>query len=596
MVRTSCSSFPPLRLAAGDTLPGTFVDDAEETGVSPGTGIGEEHHQLIRRTRLKQIVSVLTRHGLGYLPERFGLGHLLPFQHGLLGHTARDEPYTRADHLRLALEELGTTAIKIGQILSTRADLLPPAYIDELAKLRDHVPAVPVAAIRSAIERELGRPLVEIFASFDDEPLASASIGQVHAARLPSGEQVVIKIQKPGIAEQVDIDLRLLLDLARIAQRRSEIARQYDLVAIVEEFAWTLRSELDYEREGRNADAFRTMFADNPDVVIPTIDWTRTTTRVLTMQRLDGIGIDDGERLARAGIDRKQLAKRSANLVLTEVFDHGFYHADPHPGNFLVLQGGVIGALDFGLVGRIGGRTRLDLLDLLSAVIARDADRAVDVFGALGVAGIDAARLAFTRDISHLFDRYLGRPLQDLRMDELIGDLFALVRRHRLRMPTELVLLLKTLAMNEGVGRSLDPSFNVVDVATPFAHEALQRRLQPTAWEPQLRQAALDLARLGSDLPAQSRRLLRRLDQGEFTVGLRRDELDEGIERLERMVNRLVVSMLLAALIVAVAMLMLVYHPGSNDSWIGSFFAGALVLAILLGLRLALSARRSGRR
>ena len=556
----------------------------------------EAPNGLTRRRRLRQVAAILSRHGAGFLLVRFGLEELLPLHRGRLGHAVRDSAYTRPDHLRLALEELGTTAIKFGQILSTRADLLPPDYVDELAKLRNRVPPVPAAAIRQVIETEFARPVDVIFARFDDEPLATASIGQVHAARLPSGEEVVVKVQKPGVAEQVEVDLRLLLDLARMAQRQSSLGRDYDLIAIADEFAWTLRGELDYEQEGRNADTFRRQFIGNRDVVIPKIYWPQTTRRVLTMQRLSGVTIDDLERLDRLGIDRHDLAVRSANLILFEVFEHGFFHADPHPGNFLVLPDGAIGALDFGMVGRIGDHAKLELLELMTAVVERDAERAVDAFEALGVANVASRRDALTRDVAHLLDRYVGRPLAALRMEEVTAQLFSTMRRHRLRMPEDLVLLLKTMAMNEGVGRALDPGFNAVAVAAPFARRAMRQRLRPSVWEPELRRGLADLARIGLDLPATLRRLSRQLSRGELTVALRPQGLDEPLFRLEAMVNRLAMSILLAAFVVGSAVLMTVYHPSGQESWLGWFFALGLIAAALLGLWLLLAIWRSGRR
>lgn len=239
--------------------------------------LGDRAAPLTRRRRITEVAAAFSRHSIGYLLLRLGLEGVVPLHRGLLGHVARDDPYSRPDHLRLALEELGTAPIKLGQILSTRADLVPPAYVVELAKLRDRVPSVPAAAIRRVIEREFGQPVEAIFASFDDEPLAAASIGQVHTARLFTGEEVVVKVQKPEVAAQVEVDLRLLRDLAQMAQRRSSLAKDYDFLAIAEEFAWTLRGELDYEREGRNADAFRHQFAGNRDIIIPQIYWPQTT-------------------------------------------------------------------------------------------------------------------------------------------------------------------------------------------------------------------------------------------------------------------------------------------------------------------------------
>lgn len=555
----------------------------------------ETPDRLTRRRRLAQIAAAFGRHGAGYLLIGLGLDGLVPFHRGRFGHAVRDQPYSRPDHLRLALEELGTTAIKLGQILSTRADLLPPPYLDELAKLRDRVPPVPAVAVRRVIEQEFGQPVDAVFARFDDEPLAAASIGQVHSARLFTGEEVVVKVQKPGVAEQVAIDLRLLADLAQTAQRRSPLGRDYDLVAIADEFAATLRGELDYEREGRNADAFRRQFVGNPDVVIPRIFWEQTTGRVLTMQRLTGITIDDRAGLQRLGINPHDLAVRSANLILSEIVEHGFYHADPHPGNFLVLAGGAIGALDFGMVGRIRPGARLDLLDLMAAVVDRDAERAVDALEALGVAGIDGGDAALARDVGHLFDRYLDRPLADFRIDEVTGEIFAVARRHRLRLPADLVLLLKTLAMNEGVGRRLDPDFNASAVAAPFVRRLLRRRLRPSAWEPELKRGLADLARVGIELPGVLRRLTRRLDRGQLTVTVRQGELEEPLRRLEAMTNRLALSVLVGAFVIGIGLLMTVYHPGGGDAWLGWFFAAGLVIVAALGIWLAIAIYRSGR-
>jgi ubiquinone biosynthesis protein len=575
-------------MAAGDEL------STEVPRHEPGSG--RRAALLTRRRRLAQVAAVLSRHGAGFLLVRFGLADLLPLHKGRLGRAARDEANTRPDHLRLALEELGTTAIKLGQILSTRADLLPPAYVDELAKLRDRVPPKPAAAIRQVIEREFGRPVAEVFARFDDEPLASASIGQVHAARLFTGEEVVVKVQKPGVAEQVEIDLRLLLDLAQTAERRSSLGREYDVVAIVNEFAWTLRGELDYEQEGRNAATFRRQFAGNRDISIPLIYWPQTTRRVLTMQRLSGVTIDDLAGLDRLGIDRHDLAVRSADLIFSQVFEHGFYHADPHPGNFLVREDGAIGALDFGMVGHIENDAKLDLLELLVAVVDHDAERVVDGFEALGVIGVEARRDALTRDVAHLLDRYVGRPLGALRIEDVTAEVFATARRYQLRMPVELALLLKTLAMNEGVGRRLDPGFNAAAVAAPFVHRAVQLRLRPSAWEPELRRGLIDLARLGLDLPGALRRLTRQLERGEFTVSVRPQGLDEPLRRLEVLVNRLAMSVLLAAFIVSTALLMRTYHPRDEGGLPGWLSVVGLLVATVLGVGLLLAIWRSGRR
>jgi ubiquinone biosynthesis protein len=546
--------------------------------------------------RLRQIITVLIRNGFALELVRFGLESLVPFHRHLLRDTVGREGAMRPVQLRVALEQLGTTAIKLGQILSTRADLLPPAYIAELAKLRDQVPPVPAEVIRADVASSLGSPVDQLFAWFDDTPLAAASIGQVHAARLPTGEEVIVKVRKPGVAEQVEIDLRILLDLARIAERHSALARQYGVVALADEFAYILRDELDYEREGNNADTFRRQFLGNPDVVIPTVYWPLTTQRVLTEQRLTGIAIDDAAELTRRGVDLKSLAARSANLILIEVFEHGFYHADPHPGNFVVLDGGVIGAMDFGMVGRLPRGVRHVLLELLDAVVSEDAARTVDAFEALGIVGVEAAREALIRDVEHLFGRFLGRPLAEVRFADLAESIFALTRRYHLKMPAELVLLLKTLAMNEGVGRRLDPDFNAVGVAAPFVRRQMRQRIKPSFWEPVLRRGLLDLARMGVELPGDLRRMTRRVERGEFTVVTRLDGYEAPLRRLEAMVNRLAGSILVSALVLGTSMAVVFSDPSEHSPWFNGLLAAGMLVTFSLGVWLVISIWRSGRR
>jgi ubiquinone biosynthesis protein len=569
-----------------------LVDTAEGGPTQPAV----TERPLTVRGRLRQIIAVLVRNGFALELVRFGLESLLPFHRNILRDAVGREGAMRPVQLRVALEQLGTTAIKLGQILSTRADLLPPAYVAELAKLRDQVPAVPAAAIEEEIARELGSPVDRIFARFDQTPLAAASIGQVHSARLPSGEEVIVKVRKPGVAEQVEIDLRLLLDLARLAERHSAQARQYGVVALAEEFAYTLRDELDYEREGNNADTFRRQFGENPDIVIPAVYWPLTTARVLTEARLTGIAIDDVEELRRRGIDLKALAARSAELILTEVFEHGFYHADPHPGNFVVLDGGAIGAMDFGMVGRLSRGLRGELLELLDAVVAEDAARTVDGFEALGIVGIEAARESLIRDVGHLFGRFLGRPLADVRIADFAESIFGLTRRYRLRMPAELALLLKTLAMNEGVGRQLDPEFNVTAVAAPFVRRQMRQRIRPSFWEPALRRGLLDLARVGVELPGDLRRMTRRVERGEFTVVTRLDGYEAPLHRLEAMVNRLAISLLVSALVLGTSLAVVFSDPDEHSVWFNGLLAAGLLVTLSLGIWLVIAIWRSGRR
>ena len=283
-------------------------------------------------TRYRQITWALGRHGLGFLVSILGLDRFVPLHHGVLGYTRRIQPYTRPERVRLTFEDLGVTFIKLGQILSTRADLMPPAYQTELAKLQDEAPPLPENVVRQVIAGELGRPVEEVFKTFEAQPLAAASIGQVHAATLQDGTEVVVKVQRPGSVDQIHQDLKILETLAATARRRWALAEQYDAVGLVNEFGQTLRAETDYVREGQNAERFRENFAGDEDVYFPKVFWETTTRRVLTLERVRGIKIDNFAALDAAGIDRSEVARRGADTVLKMVFRDGFYHADPHPG------------------------------------------------------------------------------------------------------------------------------------------------------------------------------------------------------------------------------------------------------------------------
>ena len=547
----------------------------------------------LRRSR--QIADVLARHGLGYLVGVFGLERFVPFHRGLLGHPRRPQPYTRPEHVRMALEELGTTFIKLGQILSTRADLLPPEYQAELAKLQDAAPPVPWEVIEETLGMELGQPLAACFATFDPTPLAAASIGQAHAATLPDGTQVVVKVRRPGVVEQVEEDLAILQNLAAAASRRWEVADHYDLVGLAQEFAQTLRAELDYIREGHSAERFAANFAGDPAVHVPRIFWETTTARVLTLERIRGMKIDDLAALDAAGIDRAALAKRAARIILKMVFEDGFFHADPHPGNFFIEPDGRIGVIDFGMVGTVDARTQEQLTRVVLAVMSADTDQLVDAMLDLGVARGRIDRASLRRDLEQLLAHYTGQSLGEIAIGPLLERTLAVVRRHHLQLPPNLALLLKTIIMNEGMGARLDPDFRLATVLAPYAERLILQQLAPTRLARRLSQASIDVARLGVELPQQLRRILGDLERGNLAVSVPPDQFEPLMRRFERLTNRLVLGILAAAFIVGTSVLMAVYHPGGATQWLGIFFAIGFIIAGMLGVYLVWSILRSGR-
>lgn len=554
-----------------------------------------DRRRTVHLQRYRQIAEVLVRHGLGFVVGIVGLERFLPFPQGLFGHGGPVANKGAPVRLRMALGELGTTFIKLGQILSTRADLLPPEYLDQLARLQDQTTPVPTGLIRDIVVEELGRPIEDVFASFDSTPLAAASIGQVHAATLLDGTEVVVKVRRPGVSEQVAQDLEILQNLAATASRHWDIAEQYDVVGLAQEFAQTLEAELDYVREGRSAERFAESFAGDRDVHIPRIFWASTTSRVLTQERIRGIKINDLDALREAGIDRSDLATRAAKVILRMVFEEGFFHADPHPGNFFIEPGGRIGLIDFGMVGTVDERTQGQLVDVLVAMTNEDVDRLVDVLFELGVAQRRVTRDRLRRDLDHLFARYYGRSLGDVEIGPMVEDSLALIRRHRLRLPSNLALLMKTVAMNEGLGRQLDPSFNLTTVLVPYARRMVLRQYSPALWARRMGRASIDLARLGVELPEQLRRVIGEIERGGLEVGMRPEGFEPLLARLERLGNRIILGIIAAAFVNGLAVLIAVYKPPGWDQWAGVVFGTGFIFAAILGVYLAWSILRSGR-
>ncbi len=548
-----------------------------------------------RLGRYREVMQILARHGFGWLLVQLGLTRFVPpFPWGLLG---REPPpsHTQAEHLRLALEELGVTYIKLGQILSTRSDLLPPDYVTELARLQDAVPPEPLEVIEAQIERELGSPPSTIFDEFNPEPIGSASIGQVHSACLKTGEEVVIKVQRPGVEALVEMDLAILRDLARVASGRTEWGRIYDLPALVDEFAITLRGELNYLMEGQNADRIRHNFHGDPRLRVPAIYWDYTTRQVLTMERLEGIKINDLPALEAAGVDRERLAVRAARITLEMILEHGFFHADPHPGNFLVMEGEVIGLLDYGMVGRLDDATRDGLLFLLLAISNQDLDRVVDQLTALGVTGTNPQLERLRHDLSHLLSLYWGLPLKEIDVSRILEEALAITRRHRLKVPTNLVLLTKTMAMDEGLARSLDPEFSAAEVLSPYVIRLMWERYLPQHWGRRLIQTLLDLSQLAPTLPRRTDSLLTRIERGNLSINMHVQDTEHVLSVLNGMASRLVLGMLASGFAVSIALLLQIYYTvGFRWLIIGWLLGLGMAFVAALGLWLVLTILRRG--
>ena len=547
--------------------------------------------------RYRRIAEVMARHGFGAVIAQLGLADRLNIPRRLLRRGVEEsERVPPAVRLRLALEELGPTFIKLGQIASTRPEILPPAVLAELSNLQDNVPPDPWEAILPLIEAELGRPLPEVFAAFDPTPIASASLAQVYPALLPDGTHVVVKVQRPGVERLIDTDLHILSDIAHLVRERLPGFVPFDPVEMADEFANALREELDYRREGRNADRFRENFEGEEFIYVPRVYWEHTTRRLMVQERLRGIKIDDLAALDAAGLDRHRIAMHASRLIIREVLEDGFFHADPHPGNMLILPGEVIGLIDFGTVGFLDERDKATLIRLYIAIIQFDAPSAVSQLIRMGIADPTVDESGLERDLRRLLRRYKGLPLKDISASELLAEIQPIIYEYRLHVPSDYWLLIKTLVVMEGVGKQVAPEFDVFEVSGPYVRRFLIQLALPTSWGPDALRSLGGWAGFINDLPTQTGRLLSRIERGQLEFRI----VDPATDRLARQVNtvanRIIQAILLGSLTIGLALLL----PSLNLTWPWGALTWITVLGfaavIVLTLWLLWSIWRSGRR
>jgi ubiquinone biosynthesis protein len=521
--------------------------------------------RLAEIARVRHIIEVLVRNGLGFLVEQLALDRFLPRFLRKRRRVRADQATGRTgvpERLRRTLEELGATYIKLGQLLSGRADILPRPYIQELAKLLDAAPPVAVDEIREVIERELGAPPEQIFIYFEETPIAAASIGQVHRATLPDGQAVVAKVQRPGIEAAVEADLDLLLRQARFLEKRSETMRDYNLVAIAEELAHSLREELDYKIEGRNAERIRLNLAADPRFVVPQVFWGLTSKRVITLEYLDGIQFNQIDRLREGGYDLSALARMALEAYLRQIFTDGFYQADPHPANLMALDG-KIGILDFGNAGYLTPGQKELLGDMFLQLLDEDPGGIARTVIRMGATRGRPSLEAMERDLQRLLVRYWGVSLEELRVGEMLAEVFTTAYRHKIYLPGDLALLARTLITLEGTGLALDPEFVIVEAARPFAEQLVRERMSPLVAGRRAMRSLRQAAELAQALPRRVDDLWDQLEEGEITLGVDLRRLETIILKLNSMVNRLAFSVLVAALIVGSSLILL----GGKESW-----------------------------
>ena len=539
--------------------------------------------------RFSQIGRVLVRHGFGFVfdvrrdrREKKGLQEFLAPNFGV--------------RLRRTLDDLGPTFVKFGQLLSTRADILPDSVLFELQKLQDTVKPIPAGVAQAIVERELGAPVSEVFARFDPEPLGSASIGQVHRAVLRDGEVVAVKVQRPEAPGRVESDLELMREFADFLDRRFGRRIFVDVRGLVAEFETVIRRELDYTAEAENARRFAVNFAETP-VVIPLVHLEYSTSRVLTLQYIAGTRFRDIQPLLLSPSERRRVASMGADAIFKMAFEDGFFHGDPHPGNLILTPQGELALLDFGMVGYMSRSDIEALSRLFIAVVQRDAAAALRGLEALGVRYASEVRGDLERDLREFLNKYSGLSVGEVTLGQALTELISLARRYRLRVPPVFPLLTKALVTAEGLARAIDPTINVYEVAQPYARRLLTERLKPEAVLEATRELAFEYAGYIEDYPEQIRLVLQELADGEMEVQLEHGGLDELLGKVDVLANRVVFAVVTGALLLGSCMLGALNKGGPGVPYLGVQVVSFLgfTLSVIMGCFLLFLIFRSGR-
>ncbi len=507
--------------------------------------------------RYRQIIRVLFKYGFDHALELMGLSQFVARGRKLFRRPASELALlSPAERMRLALEELGPTFVKLGQILSTRPDVVPRSFILEFSKLQDQVPSFPFEAVEEQIRKHLGREPSECYSFIDPEPLAAASIAQVHRARLVSGEEVVIKVRRPGVVGKVETDIDAVMGLAILAERHIPGSDIYDPVGLVKEFARTIRREMDFSREAHTIGKFAENFAGDQTLHFPTVHWEQTAKGILTMEYIDGIKVSGTAALDAAGLDRRLIALRGSDAFLKMVLNHGFFHGDPHPGNVLILPDNVICLLDYGMVGRLDAQLQGYLTDILLAIVQRDVDEVISILLYSGDITDTLDTRALRRDLSGLIDSYYEVPLQEIEVGRMLLEFLEVITTYHIRFQPDLMLLAKSLVAIEGMGRELDPAFDMVEHLRPFMKKALRDRYSPEHLAREMGSHVLSYVTLFRNLPRDLKELLNRINRNKFKIDLEHRGLDKALRDFDKSINRLSFSLIIAALIIGSSIVM----------------------------------------
>jgi ubiquinone biosynthesis protein len=559
----------------------------------------------LRRTfrnanRVGQIVNVFLKYGFGKLVDQLHLNRFVPFRKRLktFGQWPPLKSPSVPERLRMAFAELGPSFIKLAQLLSTRPDLITKPFADEFKKLQDRVPPFPTGEAKKIIEKETGRPVEQVFSILDTEPVAAASIAQVYHGTLLDGSEVVVKVQRPGIRDQIETDINILTALANLMERYIPESVFYNPAGVVDEFARTVRKELDFTEEARNCVRFRRNFENVHDVVIPKIYSEFTTDTVLVMERIDGVRIDDIAEITRLGLDRARLAKIGVDAYFKQVLEDGFFHADPHAGNIFALKDGRIGFMDFGIVGRVTPELMESMANTFLALIHKDFDRLIEQYIELGLVpehiDLDVFRREFKLDLADFLEPLYGLTLKELNFAEYMDTVTRLAIKHKMKIPSDLLLVNKAMLILESLGSELDPDFDFISAAEPYATKLIKERVRPARIYDKARRNLMEVSDFIALFPKQMKQIIRKVLKDDIHIKMTHVGLDKFIRDMDRSSNRISFSLIISAILLSSAIM---HATGVGPKIYGMSVLGffAFGIAFLLGIWLLISIIRSGR-
>ncbi|MEJ2655628.1 MAG: AarF/UbiB family protein [Desulfobacterales bacterium] len=555
--------------------------------------VGRTYRNL---NRYRQILTILFKFGFGDLIELLKIDQYIEIGLQLISKNRRhpNEKLTRAERVRMAIEELGPTYVKLGQVLSTRPDLIPIEFTKELSKLQDKVPPFSFNAVKTTIEEEFGKPLEDLFVSIDETPFASASIGQVHSAQLEDGEMVAVKVQRPGIKKTIEIDLEIMLHMATLVERNITEVALYRPVKIVEEFARTLEREIDYTIEAGSMERFARHFLTDPKVYIPKVYRDLSTDRVITMELVDGIKVSEIDKLEAAEIDLKMITHRGADFYLKQVFELGFFHADPHPGNIFILPENIVCLIDYGMTGSVNRETREDFVDLIDGIIHRQEAKVAQVLLKLTQWDEEPPMKQLERDVSDFMGQHLYKPLKDIEVGKLLNHLLELASRHFLIIAPDIFLMMKTLTMMEGVAMTLDPDFDMIAQTEPFIKQIKLARFHPGRIADDMLQLGSQLLQFGRQFPKDLLEITRLMRQQKLALKMEHKGFETMLATHDRISNRISFSIIIAALIIGSALIVISEIP---PLFYGISLIGIVLFstAAIMGIWLLIAILKKGR-